>query len=272
MKKSLLMFLCVILVFSSIVWGNIPSVWEKDPNVLEQDFESKRINSWDGFDIIWRTTFASRYKSVGRSKFGEEGLFHNGITLDFKNNFLFDVASYHSMGRGYEDGEKFSYTLYYKKKWFEGEKYEVEMKAKHLFYDFVGGDRDKNYQETGAKFSFTNLFNFGNGDKLIPSYYPLLFWKHSGRAYNGTAHIFGLDYVKKIDENIESKLFCDLVYNDSIGNSKSAVSHSTVGVAVDIKINKNISVIPFYGYQFSFEKDIVGDSSPCFGLKIIKRF
>ncbi len=251
-KKMLIVSLCVILMFSSVGAG--------------KETATDKVGLYDDIDIVWRTTFANRYKSIGRSKFGEEGLFHNGITFDFKNNFLFDVGSYHSMGSGYEDGEKFSYALYYKEKFFEGESYEISSTAKYLFYDFARGNRYDNYQETGVKFSFSNLFKFSNGDKIIPSYYPLVFLKHTGHIYNGTAHIFGLDYVKKINEDIESKLYCDLIYNDSIGNSKSAFSHSTIGVSFNIKLDDSTSIIPFYGYQFSFEENIVGDSGPCFGI------
>ena len=262
MKKMLLICLCFMLTNCSLFGMDL-----KKTDDLSEEIVKKRLG------ITIRTTIASRYKSVGRSKFGDEGLFGNGVTMDIGNGFSFDVSSYYPVGSGYESSKKFGYTVFYKSKFFDEEKYEIEMKAKHLFYNIINGNRYNNYQESGAKFSLTNLINFDNGDKLIPSYYPLIFWKHTGSAYNGTAHILGLDYVKNINDKYKMRIYYDLTYNDSIGNSRSTFSHSVIGIFVDIPLDENITISPFYNYQITLDENICGeDSGPYYGIVFKMKF
>jgi len=240
MKKILLLFSMSILLFSLTALAK------------ESEGENKFLRG------TLDTTIATQYKSVGRSKFGNKGLFSPGINFDIKKGFSLDIRSYLPISSGYENSKKNAYTLFYETKLFREKEYEINIKAKHLFYDLIHNNRYNNYHETGSKFSFPKLVNFNNGDKVVPSYYGIAFWsqKKNNSGYNGFAHIFNIDYVKKISIKQKIKFYSNITYNDSIGNSGSFFSHITIGTSTDIKLKSNLAIAPFINYQISLEDSI----------------
>lgn len=217
------------------------------------------------------TTIATQYKSVGRSKFGNKGLFSPGINLDIGKGFSLDTRSYLPISSGYEDSKKNAYTLFYETKLFREEKYEINVKSKQLFYDIINGNKHNNYQETGCKLAFPKLINFENSDQIIPSYYGIAFWsqKKNNSGYNGFAHIFNIDYVKKINTKQKVKYYSNITYNDSIGDSGSFFSHITIGTSTDIKLKGNLVITPFINYQISLENSVC-DKNDVYGGLIVR--
>ena len=256
MKKMLLLFLIAVFL--------LPLTASAEESQKTKEFLGGTFS----------TTVTTQYKSVGRSKFGNKGLFSPGINLDIGKGFSLDMRSYLPMSSGYEDSKKNAYTLFYETKLFREKEYEINIKAKHLFYDLINGNRYDNYQETGCKFTFPKLINFKNKDQIIPSYYGIAFWSHkkNNSGYNGFAHIFNIDYVKKISKKQKIKYYSNITYNDSIGDSGSFFSHITIGTSTDIKLKGNLVLTPFINYQISLEDSICDTNDVYGGLTVKYKF
>lgn len=246
MKKILLFILILIFSFP----------------VLVDDLKAETTN------FEFRSITSTRYKSVGRNKFGNRGLWGLGLNYDLPDfndrvDFSFDIASYSAIGSGYEKDEKMAYTLFGKVKFFEGEKYQADILLKHLYYDMFEDHHTRNYHENGIKIRLPNLLELSENDKFVLGYYGLFFWTNR-MEYNGDAHIFSIDYLRNIDKKTILDVFTDLTYNDSISNTGSDFSHMTFGISLNIKIDKKIALSPFINYQVSFE-DYVSETDDLWG-------
>ncbi len=231
----------------------------------EVESEKKNIG------VTITSKFATEYRSDGKDKYDGGGLFAPGVSIDLGKGFAFELIGYYPTNSGHEMGKRYGYGLSYKTKIFEEETYQTNVKFKQQAYDYLKGNRYRNYQKSCATFSFPNLVKIENGDKLIPNYSFVMYWNYKGHAYKGTMHGFGTEYHKNIN-NKKYKFYCKAYYSDTIGNSKSGFSYSDVGVLTDFAISKNMTLIPFLVYQITFDDEITSDGGLYGGLAIKIKF
>jgi hypothetical protein len=249
-----IVFLTAVLVVAGTALGQD---WEGDlvqgdlHGMIGIAFDSKYI--WRGFDI-----------------YDDNSAVHIMGDLNFfDTGFGLSAVGHRANSSGYENLERWDYTLYYQNGLFSGEPYATNFRLGWVYYNYPDmPSKWRDLQEVQAILSWPNLLPVKG---LCPSYVVAKVWpSESGSGVGGNAsgwlHIFMLDYgftvpgvIPEIPEHV-IRLHSELVYNDGFGWNGQNVDHSwsnaVFGVSTDVDLGHNLTLTPGIYYQLSMESTI----------------
>jgi hypothetical protein len=225
-------------------------------------------------------TYQTRYLWRGFRVYGDKSAIQAAIDVDlYGTGFGIGAMAHRANSSGFEDAERWDYTLYYKNALFAGERYATNYRVGWLYYNFPD-QRQKDYdlEELQAVFSWPKICPAG----IVPSYALVKLWPSSsgsmvgsrspmGGTASGWLHIFMLDYglpliglLPDVPEQILN-LHAELVFNDGVGPMGQNVdhdwSHVVFGVSTDIDLGRNFALTPAVYYQIRMERSLNGDPS-----------
>jgi len=254
-------------------------------------------------------TYLSSYIWRGFDWFhDDQGAIQTGIGLDlWDTGFGFKIVRTSAIGAGkgplggymqqydvellgFQNLERWDYTLYYYNSLFEAETYATDYKVGWTYYNFP--DSSKNYadmQEVFASLSWPKICPAG----VVPSYTVVCMWpSESGSDLNrifasadkttgagsgsagGWLHIVGLGYdwtVPGIMPETPEQTFhlsANMVYNDGVLAADPDWSHAVLGVSTDFDISNNLSFTPGLYYQASMDDSVNRDDEIWVGLSM----
>lgn len=226
-------------------------------------------------------TYQSKYVWRGFDVYGDKSAIQPGLELDlFGTGFGINVLGHRANSSGYEDLERWDYTLYYQNGLFMDESYALMYRLGWMYYNYPDlspppGLADADLQELHAILSLPKMFPAG----VVPSYVLVKLWPNSSRSmvgapnYDGSAsgwaHIFMLDYPLTIGgilpETPEQilNLHTEVVYNDGVGpdgrNVDNDWSNAVFGVSTGIDLSDELVLTPGVYHQITMDSSVNDD-------------
>jgi hypothetical protein len=242
-------------------------------------YQSKYI--WRGFDV-----FAD----------DEDGI-QPSITLDlFGTGFGLNVAGHRAVESGFENSERWDYTLYYADSMFAGETYATNYMIAYRYYNYPDNTshtaensgntlKSIDLQEAHALLSWPDILQV---EGLVPSYCLVKMWpSNSGTTVgadssstgtaSGWAHIFMLDYGWNVTCPITGgervmNLHSEFIFNDGVSPTGSNVDHdwsnAVVGVSTDFDLGNDLTFTPGVFYQSSWDDSVNNEDETWFNLSL----
>ena len=261
-------YVVLLIAVLSMSTACFAQIWEGDLLGLEGDlhgtvgvtYDSKYI--WRGFDV-----------------YADKSAIHPFVDLDlFQTGFGINLTMHRANSSGFEDWERWDYTLYYQNGLFGGEPYATNYRFGYMYYNFPDHSADWfDLQELHAVLSWPNLIPVKG---LCPSYVLVKLWPaHSGSTVEGRipgqsnvsgfAHIFMLDYafaapgiLPEVPEQLV-KLHSELVYNDGVhpggGNADQDWSNAVIGASTDFDLGYSVTFTPGIYYQVTMDNSVNRD-------------
>ena len=186
------------------------------------------------------------------------------------------MAAHRANSGGYENQERWDYTLYYQAGLFTDEYYATNYRLGFVYYNFPdGADWRWDLEEYHAILSWPNLLPVKG---LCPSYVLVHMWPAKSGSHveygvipgetnvTGFAHIFMLDYgftvpgmLPDVPEQL-IKLHSELVYNCGInpggGRTDSDGTNAVLGASTDFNLGYNITLTPALYYQLRMDASV----------------
>jgi hypothetical protein len=237
--------------------------------VVDVTYQSKYI--WRGFDI-----------------YGDKSATQATVDLDLLGTgFGLSVMGHRANSSGYENSERWDYTLYYQNRMFGDESYATNCRLGWVLYNYPDqptkginsrAASNATLQELHAILTWPKICPAG----VIPSYVVIKMWPSESGSFSGAkspfpgggtasgwAHVFMLDYalpveglVPEIPEHVLN-LHAELVYNDGIGPVGNDVDHdwsnAVFGVSTDMDLGYDLILTPGIYHQVTFEKTVNDD-------------
>jgi hypothetical protein len=258
--KQVFLSLTVVLLMATT---GLAQSWEEEwlglqgdlHGMIELSYQSQYI--WRGFDVFRDTSAVQGFIDID--------LYGTGLGVS--------VTGHRANSSGYEDEERWDYTLYYQNALFGEEPYATNYRFGWVYYNFP----DNSYklydlQEFHGILSWPNILPIKG---LRPSYVVVKLWPSTSNSFverrsNGTAsgfaHILMLDYsfpipglMPDIPEQMVN-LHSELVYNDGVHPGGLKVDHDwsnvVVGVSTDFDLGSNVTLTPALYYQASMESTV----------------
>jgi hypothetical protein len=245
-------------------------------------------------------TYQSKYIWRGFEVYGSKSAIQPTIDLNlFGTGFGISAQGHRANSSGYENSERWDYTLYYQNRMFGEETYATNYRLGWVYYNYPDHPTEGTMlkgpnaalQELHAVLSLPKICPAG----VVPTYVLVKMWPSESGSFSGArssrlgppfggtasgfAHIFMLDYglpvkglVPEIPEHVLN-LHTELVYNDGIGPAGQDVDHdwsnAVFGVSTDFNLDKNLTLTPAIYYQVSMDKSVNDDDElwSTFGLK-----
>jgi hypothetical protein len=261
MKKGILLSIVIFLALVSLSYAQQAQAPQKGElhGYIDMTYTTKYI--WRGFDI-----------------FGDKSAIHPSVDLDlFGTGFGLNVIDHRANSSGYEDNERWDYSVYYIGSLFQDKPYATNYRLDYVYYNYPDSSahttRSTDLQEINAILSWPNIFPVKG---LVPSYAILKLWPSnsgtvvgarspSGGTASGWAHVFMLDYGLPIIcpiTNVERtlNLHSELVYNDGVGPNGANVDHdwsdAVFGISTNIDLADNIVFTPGVFYQITMDSSV----------------
>jgi len=252
-----------------------------------QEWEGDLLGVQGGVDATLGVSWESKYLWRGFDIYDDTSVTH--ILADVSlgdSGFGMSAVGHRANSSGFEDGERWDYTLYYQNGIFSGEPYATNYRVGWVYYNFPEfWSEEMDLQEGQAVFSWPNLLPIKG---LCPSYVVAKLWPSRGDSFHADAasgwwHILMLDYgftvpgvIPEIPEHL-IKLHGELVYNGGVSplngqlnrgegrlytNPDHDFSNVVVGASTDLYFGKgkNITVTPSIYYQHAMESTVNRDS------------
>jgi hypothetical protein len=221
----------------------------------------------------------SKYIWRGFDPYNDHAAFQAAVDLDlFQTGFGLNVMAHKVMEDGFENAERWDYTLYYQNALFEAEAYETNYRIGWVYYNYPDHKNEwYDLQEIQGVLSWPNALPV---EGLIPSYVIVGLWPSTdenlyGGNASGWAHIFMLDYrfmVPSVLPQVPEQpvnLHGELVYNDGIGpapipgglNVDHDWTNFVLGVSTDLDVGYNMMLTPALYYQRTMEVTLGDDDS-----------
>ena len=227
-------------------------------------------------------TFQSMYIWRGFRVYDNKAAIQAAIDLDlFSTGWGVSTMMHRANSSGFEDFERWDYSLYYYNQLFRDEPYATDYRISWVYHNFPEWRSDElGLQELNGIFSWPKLCRIKG---LVPTYVAAKMWSSSSdslvsRKYDlttghissgspsGWFHILMLDYalpikglVPEIPEH-KINLHAELVYNDGVGPLGQNVAHdwsnAVFGISTDINLGKNFIFTPAWYYQITMEDTI----------------
>ena len=251
-------FLAGVVLFAAA--GLVQGQSRELHGVIDFTYQSKFV--WRGFDV-----------------FGDKSAIQPSVDLDlYGTGFGVSAMGHRANSGGFENGERWDYTLYYYNSLFDGERYATNYRVNWVYYNLPDCDRqDFDLQEIWTGFSWPNLFGVKG---LVPTYVLAKAWPGSsgsmvgtrsafGGTASGWAHIFLLDYGLPIPSLLGDsgeqvlRLHADVTYNDGVGpggqNIDQDWSHAVFGAATDFEMGGGFVLTPGVYHQITMDKSVNPD-------------
>jgi hypothetical protein len=271
MKHGVLLTAVVLLAATGGLAAGVAQAQEGELHgVIDVTYQSKYI--WRGFDL-----------------YGDKSATQASVDLDlFGTGLGVSVMGHRANSSGFENLERWDYTLYYQNRMFGEETYVTNYRLGWVYYNWPdnpseGAMTSPNaaLQELQAVFSWPKICPAG----VIPTYVLVKMWPSESGSYSGArssrlgppfggtasgfAHIFMLDYglavqglVPEIPQHVLN-LHTELVYNDGIGPAGQDVDHdwtnAVFGVSTDFNLDKNLTLTPGVWYQVTMDTSVNDD-------------
>jgi hypothetical protein len=282
MRQRLLLTAVVLLaVTGGLASGVAQAVEGELHGSIDVTYQTKNI--WRGFDA-----------------YGDKSAIQPTLDLNlFGTGFGMSVQGHRANSSGYENGERWDYTLYYQNRMFGEETYATNYRLGWVYYNYPDNPSEgamtapnAALQELHAVLSLPKICPAG----VVPTYVLVKMWPSESGSFSGArsaripvpgfggtasgfAHIFMLDYglhvpglLPEIPEHVLN-LHSEVVYNDGIGPAGQDVDHdwsnAVFGVSTDISLAENLTFTPGIYYQISMEESVDDEDElwSTFGLK-----
>jgi len=224
-------------------------------------------------------TYGTRYVWRGFEPFGSQTAIHPFVDLDLMGTgFGINVTAHRANSSGYEQNERWDYSLYYRNTLGEaGDEFATAYQLSYVYYNYPDLSshtrQSADLQEINALMSWPNLLGVKG---LVPRYCLVKLWASNsgswvasgnpnGGSASGFAHIFMLDYALPVAgltaETPEQTLnfHTELVYNDGVdprpggGYKDSDWTNFVMGVSTDFDLGNNLIFTPGLNYQITME-------------------
>ena len=266
MKKQLLLCAVVVLITVSLGYAQEPEI----NGTASLTFTGKYV--WRGFNV-----------------FGAKSAVHPMVDLFMPSTSVgLSVEGHRANSSGYENTERWDYSLYYLGKMFEDEYYAINYRLAYVYYNFPqqsshsrGGVATPTNTDPGvfdlheghAVLSFPKLLDV---EGLVPTYVLVKLMpvnsgttvganSPSGGTASGFAHIFMLDYVVPMAcplTGVDRKVnfHSEVVFNDGVAptgaNADHDWSNAVLGVSTNCEIEENLFLTPGFFYQSSWDDSV----------------
>lgn len=232
-------------------------------------------------------TYDTKYMWRGIEVFGAKSAIHPFVDLDLMGTgFHLNAIAHRANASGYENNERWDYSLYYKGSCYDEETYATQYMLGYTYFNYpdmsshTTGSFD--LQELSAALSFPQLLGI---EGLVPSYVIVKGWPSNsgttvgannpnGGTYSGFAHVFMLDYalpVTGLTAEIPEQILnfhTEMIFNDGVdprpsgGYTDSDWTHIMFGVTTDFDLGSDLTLTPGLYYQITMEDDSVNGVSP----------
>ena len=230
-------------------------------------------------------TFDSQYIWRGFEVFGKQSAISPFVDLDlFGTGFGVDVIAHRANSDGYENSERWDYSLYYQNMLFADDAFATSYKLSYVYYNYpdmrahgayvsLAQPGSVDLQEINALLAWPNITGVKG---LVPAYCIVKLWPSSSDTMvgdrnvnhgsaSGFAHIFMLNYALPIPgltaESPEQvfNFHTELVYNDGVdprpngGYKSSDWTDFVMGVSTDVKLGSGLVFTPGVYHQITME-------------------
>lgn len=223
-------------------------------------------------------TYQSKYIWRGFDVYGDKSAIQPSVTLDlYDTGFGVSAMAHRANSSGYETGERWDFTLYYKNALFGDESYATQYMLGWVYYNYPDAPPDMtptgdiDLQEIHAVLSWPKILPV---EGLVPTYVLVKLWPSEGDslvggAASGFAHIFMLDYALPVEDLLPDvpeqilRLHTELVFNDGVDPRGIGVDHdwsnAVFGIATDFELAEGVTLTPGIYYQVSMDKSVNED-------------
>jgi len=222
-------------------------------------------------------TYQSKYVWRGFDVYGDKSAMQPSIDLDlFGTGLGANIMGHRANSSGYENAERWDYTLYYQNGLFQDETYAVMYRLGWVYYNFPDlSQEDADLQELHTILSFPKMIPSG----IVPSYCIVKLWPNSSGSWvgaprsdgtaSGWAHIFMLDYpltVGGILPDTPEQIFnlhTEVVYNDGVHPGGQDVDHDwsniVFGVSTGLDLSEELVMTPGVYHQITMDSSVNDD-------------
>jgi len=223
-------------------------------------------------------TFMSKYIWRGFDVYDDHAAIQPSVDLDlFGTGFGINLTAHRANSSGFEQTERWDYTLYYQNRLYVDELYATNYRLGYVYYNYPDMSSHStssiDLQEMHAILSWPNLLQVKG---LVPTYCIVKLWPSNsgtivgdasptGGTASGFAHIFMLDYglpvTCPITENeMTLNLHSEFVYNDGVGPTGGNVDHdwsnAVFSISTVFDLGNDLSFTPGIYYQSSWDDSV----------------
>ncbi|MCJ7779070.1 MAG: hypothetical protein MUP16_12250 [Sedimentisphaerales bacterium] len=226
-------------------------------------------------------TYQSKYIWRGFSVYDNTSAFQPSIDLDlFGTGFGVSMMGHRANSSGYENSERWDYTLYYQNMLCADQPYATMYRFGWVYYNYPNiPSRWADLQELQMVLAWPKILPVKG---LVPAYVLVKLWPSSSDSLvskmvdlstglpstgtpSGFAHIFMLDYGLEVTCPVTNqprvlKLHSEVVFNDGVGPAGQNVdqdwSDAVFGVSTDVDVAKNLTFTPAINYQITMDESV----------------
>jgi hypothetical protein len=222
-------------------------------------------------------TYQSNYVWRGFNIYGDKSAIQPSLDLDlFGTGLGVNAMGHRANSSGYENTERWDYTLYYQNGLFQDEDYALMYRLGWVYYNYPDlSPSDADLQELHTILSLPKAIPGG----IVPSYVLVKLWPNSSRSWvgapksNGTAsgwaHIFMLDYPLTVGGILPDtpeqvfNLHTEVVFNDGVGPGGQNVDHdwsnAVFGISTGIDLSDELVLTPGVYHQITMDSSLNGN-------------
>lgn len=219
-------------------------------------------------------TYQSNYIWRGFNVYGDKSAMQPGLDLDlFGTGLGIDILGHRANSSGYEDFERWDYTLYYQNMLAKDETYALMYNLGWMYYNYPDlSQSEADLQEIHAVFSLPKMCPAG----VVPSYILVKLWPNSSKSWvgapkfdgtaSGWAHIFMLDYPLTVGGILPDtpeqvlNLHAEAVFNDGVGPGGQNVDHDwtnvVFGISTGFDLSDEIVLTPGVYHQITMDGSV----------------